>query len=334
MRQRIQAPERGLPAIRSGRDGREKGRFSRPTPALVLGLALGCLAVFLSYQWITGRSITVGRDKLLGRQKAATEAIGKEWQSLASKLEAQTVEASSEGAAEFVDPEFAGTDFRNLPSVYLRLRVQDAASPSSIRKAAEISVQDAFSTCLMRDSALPKQIPSAEKPALDEYGFPKEVEEDPMEKRLWNLKDGYHAARIFTEEYRAELAGITDELRLRVYEAQFQRAEQRELPKTIALLKRARYFVLLLDETPSDFAGDGSAPRVEDLEPIKHPVRVSIFDLKKDKLVLRTRKEVEADFRGLSGSIGIDPRAKIAMQRQGNNCLLANEVVKTAGTKK
>jgi hypothetical protein len=328
---RKQQPTRGLPAIASGRAGREKGRFSRPTPLGAVLVFGGCLGVFLCYQWITGSKIDKGRNQLMSRQKAVSETIGKEWDAMAKRVEGHVVTVGGKaGLEDFRDPDFSpqlgrAGDFRSAPSIYVRLRVSDAASAVLVRKAAEVSVQDAFSTCLMRDA--PGTPFKAPPPVNPMNPLAEESDDAPTEKRLWNLKDGYHAARIFTDDYRSELSNISDDLRLRVYTDQFKKAEERDIPRAVALIKRAHYLLVLLDEVPDDFQRvDGGAPSVADLEPAPHWVRVGLFDVRTDRVVARLRRRVDAEFRPIGGR-ALSADAKTAMQRQGNNCALAQEVV-------
>ena len=67
-------------------------------------------------------------------------------------MEKTTLEAAGPYKGDFVDPETATWDFRSVPGIYLRLRVEDAKDVALIRKKADDSARDSFIGCLLREN--------------------------------------------------------------------------------------------------------------------------------------------------------------------------------------
>ena len=155
------------------------------------------------------------------------------------------------------------------------------------------------------------------------------LDDEPIESP-WNLKDAYRATRVLTDGWEGEVRKADDELRLRIFEQQYEKAKTKEIPLVVDIIKRSKFSMFLVDEdvpgvTPEMDAG---GVQVSDLELVRHPVRVHVVNLKTNQLVVRLRRSVEAEFRVAGGNVILPEDARKARQRQGNNCLLATEVWK------
>lgn len=326
-------PERGLQSIREGREARQRGRYTKTSPNVVL-LAVGAaILVLLGYRFFAGHKLENARAELLQKRNAARATVGAEWEPLKAQLEKHTMEAgAADYAGDYVAPEAKSWDFRALPGVYLRLRREDTHNTTAIRAAAEISVKDAFTGCLLRSNAAPQ---TAAADAADagasgsaDFGL-RNLEDEPIESP-WNLKDAYRATKVLTEGWEAEVRKADDELRLRIFEQQYEKAKNKEIPLVVDIIKRSKFYMFLVDE---DVPGvvpemDAGGVQVADLELVRHPVRVHVVNLKTNQLVVRLRRSVEAEFRVAGGAVMLPEDARKARQRQGNNCLLATEVWK------
>ncbi len=300
----------GLPAIRQGREDRLRGKFARPTTNTWLALGGGVVLTAIAYQVISGRELSKHQTELLGKQRAIEATLGAEWKPLRDRVEAATLGAAKEFRGDFVAPEVSTRDFRAHAGVYLRLREGDAKSVESLRKAADDSSRDSFVACFIR--------PAAEKAAKANAAV---VEP-------WNLRQAYGATRILTETWVSEMKASTDELRLRVFEQQYEKAMKEEIPLAIDVVKKAEYFLLVLDEDVPEAtqATGGAKASLDVLEQFPHPARVHVFELPSGKELLRAKRTSSADVRMVGEKAVAGEDSQRAMQRQVNNCALAQDV--------
>jgi hypothetical protein len=225
--------EPGLKSIRDAREQRERGQ-NRVTPQQVLFVLVTAVTVLVIYNYISGRNLDVAKDKLLQKQRAVQATVGAEWRPLRDGLEKIALDDAAAFRGDFVDPVGAKWDFRALPGIYLRMRVVDARDASTLRKAAQRSARDSFAGCLLREPN-----PAAAKGLPDAGAFADQP---------WNLRQGYAATRILTDDWVREVKESDDDLRLRVFEQQYDKAIRDEIPLAIDFIKRAQFFLLVLDE--------------------------------------------------------------------------------------
>ncbi len=117
-----------------------------------------------------------------------------------------------------------------------------------------------------------------------------------------------------------------DDLRMRIFTEQFDKAVREEIPLAAQIVKRAQFFLLVLDEDVPEAAWMTSmAARIteEALQLVAHPARVHLFELPSGKEVLRVRRSGDARFIPAGERAVTDPETRDAMQRQVNNCALA-----------
>ncbi len=317
-----QQPERkkpGLAAVHEGREQRLAGRFSRPTGRTYLIVVLGVAASIVAFKTVSGREIGSRKTALLAKQRADDATIGKEWAPLRDNLEKFVTERSGAFDADHVEPEAKAWSNHVATGIYLRIRLDDAKTPEKIRAAAQDSMKDAFVGCLLK----------AENQALAQ-GAP---DAGIFPDLPWNLRQAYSATRILTPEWVAQVKDSDESIRLRIFEQQYDKAERDEIPRAIDIVKRADFFLLVLDE-PADNADDAkprwadggvdSAEEAVQLAP--HWARIHVLDLQKNKEILRVRRRAEGQFVFASGRPVTDEETLDAMKRQVNNCALAQQV--------
>jgi hypothetical protein len=307
--------ELGLKAVHSARAERKTSKYGRISgPAwLVAG---GAVLVTLALAWLLSDR-TLGKEKsdLLGQQRAAVATVGVEWTPLRDKLEAITLDAAASFAGDQVDLEAAKMDFRSSPGLYLRLRVTEANSVESLRKAAKDSVKDAFTGCLLRE-------PNA---ALARGEADAGVGPD----QPWNLRQAYAATRVLGDDWAREVKESSDKDRLRVFQQQYDKAKRADIPLAIDIVKRAQFFLLVLDEDvpeARELSGDAGTITQDGLQQVPHPTRVHLVNLKTGAHIARVRRTAEADFQFVGEQAVRDPEVRAAMKRQVNNCALAQAV--------
>jgi hypothetical protein len=309
----------GLRAIHDARIERGRSKHGRlsGTAWLISGAAV--LTVVVGAWQYRERSLSGQKEELLAKQRAAETTVGAAWTPLRDALEKTTIDAAA-GAykGDLVEPEARTWDFRSLPGIYLRMRAEDAKDVTSLRKKAKDSARDTFVACLLRENN-----PSMAAIARGEDAG------SPWQDQPWNLRLAYASTRILTDEWASDVKNAEDEIHLRVFVQQYDKAKDDEIPLAIDIVKRAKFFLLALDEDVPEAKNDKGKITEEDLEQVPHPVRVSILKLngaESPKEVVRLRREPEGNFRFAAGSAGHDPRIVAAVKRQVNNCDLAQDV--------
>ena len=301
----------GLKAITSAREERARSKTGRVSGKTWLAGGAALVATMVIAYLFSDRSLSTDKEKLLAEQRAAVVTVGAEWFPLRDKLEAITLGAAKDYKGDLVDPEAQKGDFRNLPGIYLRMRVDAAKDTKTLREHAAESLRDAFTACLM-------------KPAPIDADGGGGVGGQP-----WNLRQAYQSTRVLEDVWANEVRESTDKLRLRVFEQQYEKAKRDEIPLAIDIVKRASIYLLVLDEDvpeAREYAGDAGKIDEEALQQVAHPARVVVVDLKSGAEIVRIRRSSSAGFVFAGEHAVQDPETLAAMRRQVNNCALANDV--------
>lgn len=307
--------EIGLKAISAARAERQRSKHGRVPDKVWAGAGVLVLLTVAIAWAMSGRKLGNDKTDLLAKRNAAVVTLGKEWTPLRDRIEKITLEAAGEYKGDLVDPEAATWNFRSSPGIYLRLLVDDAKDAKTLRKRAQDSLKDAFTGCLLREpnAALTRGEPDA----------------GTQPEQPWNLRQAYASTRILNEEWADEVKESSDDIRLRVFQQQYEKAQRDEIPLAIELVKRAEFYLLVLDEVvpeAAQYAGDAGTIGEEALQQVPHPARVHIVNLKTGKELVRLRRSADADFRFAGGEAVRDPVILASMRRQVNNCALAQEV--------
>ena len=303
----------GLRSIYEAREQRARGKYSRATPNLLILCVVAIAIILLGYRFFAMRQLESSREALLAKRRAVETTVGVEWFPLRDRIEKITIESANDFGDDFVDSKAKNWDFRALPGLYLRLRVVDAKDAAHVRKSAMDSLRDGFVGCLLREPN-----PEGARGERD-AGFA----EQP-----WNLRQAYASTRILTDEWATEVKSSDDDLRLRVFEQQYKKAASEEIPLAIDLIKRAQFFLLVLDEDAMEAVTKADAGVIDEevLQLVPHAARVRVVDLRSGKDVLRVTRRAEGSFVSASERAVTDPEVRNAMQRQVNNCALAQQV--------
>lgn len=270
---------------------------------------------FVANKCVSERELQSGQQALLAKQRAVAATLGKEWFPLRDKLEAEILGAAKgDYQGDLVDPQARTGAFKTQPGLYLRMRLADARSVESIRKVAADAKKDAFAACLLREP--------------NERGVRGEIDGGAFAEQPWNLGQAYAATRILTDDWVGEVKSADDDLRLRVFQEQFDHAQQREIPVAIDVVTRAQFLLLALDEDVPEAAAyvDAGTFTEEALQMVPHPTRVHLFDLSSGREILRLRRVGGAQVISAGERAVTDEETRDAEQRQANNCALARRV--------
>jgi hypothetical protein len=305
--------ERGLPAIARARQDRTSGRSRWTTQAGLLAAAL-LVAGLIAHKVVSEREREGDRQALLAKQRAVAVTLGPEWFPLRDKLEGDVLAAAKDFAGDHVDPQARRAEFRTQPGLYLRMRVAEAKDAASVRTVAADARKDAFAACLLREP--------------NERGARGDADAGAFAEQPWNLGQAYAATRILTNDWVGEVKAADDDLRLRIFSRQYDKAVRDEIPVAIDVVKRAQFFLLVLDEDVPEAVkpADGGPLTEEALQLVPHPSRVHLFDLTTGKELLRLLRTGDARVIPAGERAVADEETRDAMQRQANNCALARRV--------
>jgi hypothetical protein len=276
------------------------------------------IAGLVAHKFVSEHELNKDRQALLAKQRAVVATLGAEWLPLRDSLEGDIVGAAGAPSTPYpgdaIDPEARTLAFRSKPGLYLRMRMAEATSPENIRAVAADAKRDGFAACLLRET--------------NERGLRGEVDGGAFAEQPWNLGQAYAATRILTDDWVGAVKDADDDLRLRVFVQQYDKAIREEIPVAIDVVKRAEFFLLVLDEDVPEAAAfaDGGPITEEALELVEHPARVFVFDLKDKKPIVRLRRSGGGRYIQAGEHAVTDEETQDAMQRQVNNCALANVV--------
>jgi hypothetical protein len=304
---------RGLPAIAQAKEDRSQGRVRWSTQAGLFA-ATAVIGGLIAHKVVSERELNGGKQTLLAKQRAIAATLGAEWYPLRDKLEGGVLAAAKDYAGDVVDARARRREFRSQPGLYLRMRVADAKDAASLQAVASESRKDAFAACLLREP--------------NERGVRGDIDGGAFAEQPWNLAQAYAATRILSDDWVHWVKDADDDLRLRIFQGQYDKAVRDEIPLAIDVVKRAQFFLLVLDEdVPEALAfTDGGVPTEEALQLVGHPARIHLFALPGGTEILRLRRSGEGHFIQAGERMVTDSETRDAMQRQVNNCALAARV--------
>jgi hypothetical protein len=272
------------------------------------------VAGLVAHTIVSSQELQADKRSLLAKRRAVEATLGAQWMPLRDRLEGVIADAARGFEGDFVAPEARSSPFRTEPGLYLRLLVTDGADAETIRRAAADAKKDAFAACLLREP--------------NEAGRRGEIDGGAFAEQPWNLGQAYSATRILSDSWARDVEQADDDMRLRVFTEQYEKAVRDEIPLAIDLVTRARFFLLVLDEEVPEARAylDGGRMTEQALQLAVHPARVVLLDLKTDKVLFRLRRSGGALLIPAGERPVTDEETRDAMQRQANNCSLAGQV--------
>jgi len=291
------------------------------------------MALYFRYD---SNQVESARTKILSKQRAAEATFGERWYPIRDQVEAWTVELGKSSEPDFVDAtELASFKFQELPGIYLRLRVDQAETPESVRAGALKSLRDGFTACLMRAPADPTAVGKECTKSMEcELGqICNEFYTCARPGQPYNLRLAYKALFVLTPEWVREVQLAKNDLMLRGLDLSFEDASKIEFPIAADLLTRAKFFLAVVDERPPPPPHEADAgPAPEDLDAIDgktYPARIGLYRLSDGKQLFRLRRESKGELMG-GGAIS-DPAVAAARARQAQSCALAIDVRRAVG---
>lgn len=318
---------RGLPSLAQSKQDRASGKVRYPSTKF-WGWAAIVLAVTGIVHWKRSQGeVESTRSTLLAKQRAVVTELGPRWFPLREKIERWSLELAKEPGGEVVEKNvLASWKFLDKPGIYLRLDVDQAASPDTLRKAANDSLRDGFTACLFRadnkNQLSGKECKRTRECAMGEIC--NELDRCAPPAQPYNLRVAYRALRVLSDDFIRDVQDASGDLELRKYVLFFEDTVQDEIPIAIGLLERAQYFTLVLDEPVDNLKVPQGSSKSEALRSVVHPSRVGIWRLSDGKLVLRVRRTPDVELK--QSGMPLDERVMLAQQRQALSCALAGSV--------
>ncbi len=303
-----------------------------PPKLFLAGFLLLVVAGIFYYRADAGK-VEEQRGALLAQQRAIEATLGPKLRPLQSNIENAALELSRDpfegGLVDLSEPP---ENLWTTPSVYLRLRLEDARSQETMRKAARSALRDAFSGCLFRD---PKGVPVGEgkacKESLDcEAGeLCTEFAVCQRPSTPFNMKLVHRAASVLDESWIAQVREARSDLTLTALERMLESVTRVDVPLAIEVLQRAQFVVVLLDEPASlsELPERGHEESDADFaQRIPHNARAGIWSFKEEKWLARLRLEARGELREVGATkADFGPESERTRQRQAQGCAFALE---------
>jgi hypothetical protein len=334
---------RGLAALEQSKDERRRAltagrvRLRGGAPQFWLWTIVIFVAFGVVYWNVAQRQLQTARSEVMGRQRAIKQELEPRLLPLRDKLEAWVVELGGAWTGDHVDASLAIDRLSRSNGIYLRLLEQNAHSPEEIRKGMEVSLHDGFTSCLFQREERYKQDEGKQCHSIaqcDSGQICNDWNLCAAPSQPFNLRMMYRGLRVLSPSWSDDLHQAGDDYQVRVFSRDLDKAFKDDVPIAIEMITRAKYFTVVLDETPKKGFAPASANQADAglerdelrVQLVPHPVRVGIWDLTSGQSVLRMRVDSGAEIMPIGRSHVAEPRVMDAQQRQANNCGIALDV--------
>jgi hypothetical protein len=327
--------ERGLPSLNQARAERRRAlvygkvAFRAMPPHFWLWVLVGGAAFSVIYWRIAEGRLESRKAAVMAKQRAVAAALGPKVQPFRDQVETWARELAGDGPSDFIAPGDGLKTLREAPGVYLRLRQANAKSPATVRKSAQASLLDGFTSCLfVSPTGLQTEGKACHVTAECEPGqLCNEWNVCAPVPRPYNMRLAYRALRVLSSEWTNDLHEADTDLAVNAYDRDLDSVAKHDVPVAVEILNKARFLTLVVDEDPTGGLPkeppDSQETPEQHLQRLPHFARIGIWDLSTRALLLRLRTEAAAQFVSVSGKGVTDVRAAAAQARQANSCALA-----------
>ena len=329
--------EPGLPALNEARAERRRafvmGKVRMPGVPMHVWLwaAVVLSASGVIYWRIAQSKLETERSKIMAKQRAMAKALGPRLFPFRDKSEGWVRELGAPWSGPLVSPQADLEKIRNAGTIYLRLRLANARAEREMRKAAKDSLRDGFTSCLFVTRSSSASAPGQACRTIGDCPsglLCNEWNSCAAPEQPYNMRLVYRTLRVLSSDWTDELHEASSELALSAYDRDLENVARRDVPVTVEILSRSKYFALVLDEDPpggvpksSSEAGESEA---ESLQRVPHFARIGIWEIATGTPLLRVRAAAAGEFAQMGTSAAAkNPITQVAQQRQVNNCALA-----------
>jgi hypothetical protein len=327
--------ERGLPSLNQARAERRRAlvygkvALRAMPPHFWLWVLIGMGAFGVIYWRVAQGKLEARKAQVMAKQRAIAVALGPKIQPFRDQVEGWVRELAADGVADFVAPGDALKGLREAPGVYLRLRRENTKSAKQIRKAAQSSLLDGFTSCLfVSPTGLVTEGTACRVTADCHPGqLCNEWNVCAPPPRPYNMRLAYRALRVLSSEWSDELHSADTELMASAYDRDLDSVAKHDVPVAVEIMNKARFVTLVIDEEPAEalpkLKADAGETEEERLQRLPHFARVGIWDVASKTPLLRLRAEAAGDFVPMGGTAPANPQVLAAQARQANSCALA-----------
>lgn len=327
--------ERGLPSLNQARAERRRAlvygkvAFRAMPPHFWLWVVVGMAGFAVIYWRISASKLESRKSAVMAKQRAIAVALGPKIQPFRDQVEGWVRELSADGVSDFVAPGNGLAGLREAPGVYLRIRRASTKTPKDIRKAAQASLHDGFTSCLFVSSqGLPNEGSACHVTSECQPGqLCNEWNVCAAPPRPYNMRLAYRSLRVLSTEWSDELHEAESELAVNAYDRDLDSVAKHDVPVAVEIMNKARFVTLVIDEDPPEGLpkADPKDPETAEqrLQRLPHFARVGIWDIATKTPLLRLRAQAAADFVAMGGHPTVSQETLNAQSRQANSCALA-----------
>jgi hypothetical protein len=331
----------GLPSLNASRRTRHRqvvtGRATvTGIPPRLFGLGILVLVVggFLYFRQ-SQAELAEKRGQIMAKQRAIAAELGPRLVPLRDRVESAARELGApQDLPTFVQ---SGIDFTSLfgaPGLYLRALRSDTSNLEDLRRAAQESLRDGFTACILRDERAGSPSVGAacrESQACQPGELCNEFGVCARPSSPFNTRLLYRALGVLSEQWTGEVERAGTDLALIAYERGLDSVTEVDIPVAIDVYQRSKYVVIVLDEEPNG----GLPPKVAPDEPetdlervlrAPHQARVGIWSLPEGRPLLKMRAPASGTLRDVGARTLTSAGSEAARARQANSCGLALEV--------
>jgi hypothetical protein len=347
--------ERGLPSLKRSKEQRRRAlvfgrvRIREAAPQFWLWTAVFLLGFGVIYWNWSERELDRQKAGVMARQRAVGVQLEPRLAPLRDRVEAWTMELAKSVEPELVSPKLSLDALSTSKGIYLRLQLEDAQTAEQIRRAAQRSLHDGFTSCLFTRTE--KMDPASGKKCFnlaqcDEGELCNDWGICSPPTQPFNLRLMYGALRLLSPAWTDELHAATTDYQVRVFERDLDKVVKTDVRIALELQAVAKYFTLVLDEPALSSSGKKDAPAKADAKSKKsgkgadagveraelrvqgkdHGVRVGIWDLSTGEALFRGRFQAGAEFVPMGRSHSTSAELRRAQQRQVNSCGIAADL--------
>jgi hypothetical protein len=326
--------ERGLPSLNQARAERRRAlvhgkvAFRAMPPHFWLWVLVGMAGFGVIYWRVAEGKLESRKSAVMAKQRAIAVALGPKIQPFRDQVEGWVRELAADGPGDFVVGG-ALKDLREAPGVYLRLRRENAQSAKQIRKAAQASLLDGFTSCLfvsptgLQTEGTACRVTSECQPGqlCNEWN----VCAPPP--RPYNMRLAYRALRVLSSDWSDELHAADSELAVNAYDRDLDSVAKHDVPVAVEIMNKAKFVTLVMDEEPPGGlpkqAPDAGETAEQVLQRTPHFARVGVWEIATRTPLLRLRAQAAAEFVAMGGHPPTSAESLAAQARQANSCALA-----------
>ncbi|HET9931737.1 MAG TPA: hypothetical protein VFQ35_13645 [Polyangiaceae bacterium] len=350
--------EPGLPSLNEARVERRRafvmGKVRMPAVPMHFWLWAAVLlsASGVVYWRLAEGKLETERSKIMAKQRAMSKALGPRLFPFREKSEGWVRELAAPWTGPLVSPSADLEKVRNAGTIYLRLRMANAKGERDMRKAAKDSLRDGFTSCLFvtrSSSGTNSTVAASAAPAASVAPAAmgaaaagaacrtigdcasgllcNEWNTCAPPEQPYNMRLVYRTLRVLSSDWTDELHEASSELALSAYDRDLENVARRDVPVTVEILARSKFFALVLDEDPPGGipkpAPESGESDAETLQRLPHFARIGIWDIASGTPLLRVRAVAAGEVVQMGGGAAKDAVTRTATERQVNSCALA-----------